>query len=161
MASDLRATFRSSNVAPNDNCGKQWDFSVRFPIAACVAGQFGTCQPLVDELDNRLVRKLPKKGNIYCEHIENAIDCARFRTFRRFADWSLKMAYGLTLNQWLLGKVPGGVVNKRIHDEVRAFIDGLEFPAELLVADFFLTVTRSFKASGSKSLKRAAVRGRL
>jgi hypothetical protein len=134
VASDMRASF-GSNLKPHDAAGKQWDMDVRYPLVACVAGVFGICQPTVDELNNHLATKVPEK-DVYCEHIENAIDSARYRTFYRFVDWQLKMAYGLTLKEWHRGKVKGGKMHKQIHDEVRAFIHGVKFPVELILAGF-------------------------
>jgi len=136
LASDLRATFPRSRIGEHDFTGKQWDFDVPFPLVACVAGKLGLCQPVVDELNNRLLKLVEKEERIYCEHIDNAIRDARSHMFRRYADWSIRMAYGLTLREWQRGKVPGGEMNKFIHDSVRALLDGLSFEVGLIVLGF-------------------------
>lgn len=133
IGSDMRASFRS--LKPNDSAGKQWDFDVPYPLVACVAGVFGVCQPTIDELHDYLSKKVPT-DKVYCEHIENALDYARYRTFYRLADWQVKMTYCMTLREWQRGKVRGGKMHKQIHDEVRAFIEGLSFPVEMIVAGF-------------------------
>jgi hypothetical protein len=111
IASDLRTTYPQSAVDANDVTGKQWDFDVPFPVVACVAGKLGACQAVVDELNNRLRKLVIRNAPIHCEHIENAIREARARTFRRLADWSIRMAYGMTLREWQRGKVPGGTMS--------------------------------------------------
>lgn len=159
VASDMRSSYPRSAIQPHDWTGKQWDFDVPFPVIACVAGTLGICQPVVDELNNRL-RKLPRKASVYCEHIENAIRDARSRTFRRYADWRIRMSYGMTLMEWQRGKVPGGKMNKLIHDEVARFIDGLQFRVELLVAGFLTNGDILFyKASGKRYIEGSASPG--
>jgi len=135
IVSDMRASYPKSAVDPNDLAGKQWDMDFPSPVVACVAGKLGLCQPVVDELSNQL-SKLPFDKGVHCEHVENAINHARFRTFRRYADWSLKMSYGLTLREWQRGKVPGGEMNKLVHDEVRKFLDNLSFEVALVIAGY-------------------------
>jgi hypothetical protein len=71
----MRTTYPRSAVQPHDWTGKQWDFDVPFPVAAGVAGKLGMCQPVVDELNNRLSKLAitacqatlwPTKVWIYC-----------------------------------------------------------------------------------------------
>ncbi len=160
VASDMRATFPKSAVGPHDWTGKQWDFDVPFPMVACVAGTLCICQPVIDELNNNL-RKLNTTSPIYCEHIENAIRDARSRTFRRYADWQIRMSYGMTLEEWQRGKVPSGKMHKLIHDEVYRFINALEFEVQLLVAGFLADGHILFyKASGKRNIEASASPGR-
>lgn len=159
IASDMRATYPKSAIDPNDLTGKQWDFDVPFPVVACVAGRLGLCQPVIDELNNRL-RKLPLKNGVHCEHIENAIRDARSRTFRRYVDWCMRMSYGMTLREWQRGKVPGGAIDQLIHDEIRKFIDAAEFQVALIVAGFLPDNNILFyKASGKGHIEASATPG--
>jgi hypothetical protein len=139
--------------------GKQWDFDCPFPVVACIAGTLGLCQPVVDELNNKL-RKFREGQPVHCEHIENAILEARSRTFRRYADFSLRMSYGLTLREWQRGKVPGGHMNQFIHDAVRSFLDGLSFEVALIVAGFLPDGNLLFyKASGKRHVEASTTPG--
>ncbi len=157
VASDMRATFPRSNIEPNDMAGKQWDFNVSFPIAACVAGTLGLCQPVVDELSHRM-SKLPRP--VYCEHIENAIRDARFHIYQRYVDSAIRMQYGMTLREWQRGKVPGGKIDRFIHDAVRSLIDDLGFVVELIVVGFLPDGNVVFyKASGRRHVEASTTPG--
>jgi len=159
IASDMRAIYPKSAVDPNDLTGKQWDFAVPFPLMACVAGRLGLCQPVIDELSHRL-SKLPFDKGIGCEHIENAIRDARFRIFRRYADWCMRASYGMTLREWQRGKVPGGEMSKLIHDEVRSFLDNLSFQVALIVAGFLPDGNMLFyKAEGKNHIEASSTPG--
>jgi hypothetical protein len=133
LASDMRGTFRG--LSPNDNSGKQWDFAVSYPLVACIAGRFGACQPVIDELNNRLRKDVPA-DNVHCEHIENAINYARSRTFYRLVDWQMKMAYCVKITDWHTGKIRGKKVNKVVHDELTRFVNSCDLPMEIIVAGF-------------------------
>src|SRR5438874_41079 len=97
IASDMRTSFPRSDVKEHDSTGKQWDFDVDFPLVACVAGKLGLCQTVVSELQDNLSR-LPE--TFHCEHIENAINDARTRTWKRVLNFGLQMQFGMTLKEW-------------------------------------------------------------
>jgi hypothetical protein len=160
IASDMRTSFPKSNVQPHDWTGKQWDFDVPFPIAACVAGRLGMCQPVVDELNNRLSKLSRKQAHLHCEHVENAIRDSRAHTFRRYVDWSIRMQYCMTLREWQRGKVPGGKMDKLMHDYVAAVIDGIKFDVALIVAGFLPDGNILFyKAEGKNYVEASATPG--
>ncbi len=130
----MRASF--GPLRPNEYAGKQWDFDVSFPVVACVAGKFGLCQPIIDELNNRLRRTLPRKRPVYCEHIENAINYARFRIFYRLVDWEMKMGYCVTLKQFQAERIGGKKITRMMHQELVRFVKNHDLKAELVVGGF-------------------------
>jgi hypothetical protein len=135
IASDTRTSFPRSNVRPHDETGKTWDFSIPNPLIAAVAGRLGDCATVVSEL-NRLLGECSRKGEIFTEHMENAVRDARLKGWARCVDWKMRMAYGITLKQWQTGKVPSGKIDQFIHDSIRALIDGQPFDVELLLAGY-------------------------
>jgi hypothetical protein len=135
IASDLRTSFPRSNICPNDDTGKTWDFNIPIPLIAAVAGTLGDCATVVSEL-NRLLREHAKKGEIFTENVENAVRDARLKGWARCVDWAIRMSYGITLKQWQTGKVPGGKIDQFIHDSVTKLIDAQPFNVELLLAGY-------------------------
>jgi hypothetical protein len=135
IGSDMRTTFPRSAVRPHDDTGKTWDFDIPFPLMAAVAGRLGDCVTVVSEL-NRLLREFSGKGDVWTEHVEDAIRNARLKGWARVVDWAIRMNYGMTLRQWQTGKVPGGKIDKFIHDSVRNLINAQPFNVELLVAGY-------------------------
>lgn len=158
VGSDMRATFPKSSVSPNDQCGKQWDFPLPFNATACVAGTIGAAQPLVGELTVQL-QKLLKKPQIVNEHVENAIDEARFLVHRRRVDWEFRKSYGIKLREWLRGKVPGGKLDPLILKAGEILIQSTHLPVELLVGGYIGGRILLYKASGKRQLEAASTPG--
>jgi hypothetical protein len=152
LGSDVRASWPRSNVGPNDWAGKQWDLPSPFECAVCVAGVLSVAQPLVGELVSQL-EKIGRLKTIYGEHVENAIDNARFNTQRRRVDWELRKSYCITLRQWLTGNVPGGKMTASIRKAGEAVIDGTPFPVEILLGGFVRERALFYKASGKFQLE--------
>jgi hypothetical protein len=150
ISSDMRASFRGG-ISPNDVSGKQWDFDVPYPLMACVAGKLCLCQPLVDELQNYLAKNVPR-DQVYAEHIENAINHARARTFARTVDWQMKMAYCMGIKEWQRGKVPHGKMDATVHAELTKFVDGVEFPVEVIVLGFLPDMNIAFFKASRKNI---------
>ena len=58
-----------------------------------VAGVLSIAQPFVDQLAVEM-NKVAEHETIYDEHVENAIDQARYRIFARRVDWAMKTTFG-------------------------------------------------------------------
>jgi hypothetical protein len=158
LSCDMRTTYPQSNVVPHDDTGKQWDFPLPFTATACVAGVMSVCQPLTDELAAQL-KRVAKQKVIYNEHVEDAIDTARFRVQYRRVDWEFKMNYGITFSQWKRGKVPGGQLDPLILKAGQLLIANTQFPAEILVAGYVNGRILFYKASGRRQLEGSSSPG--
>jgi hypothetical protein len=158
IACDLRTTYPKSNVAPHDDSAKQWDFPLPFAATACVAGTMSVAQPLTDELAVEL-KRVSKQKTIYNEHVEDAIDRARYRVHRRRVDWEFRTTYGLTLSQWQKGKVPGGKLDPLILKAGEVLIAHTALPVEILAAGYINGRILFYKASGRKQLEASSSPG--
>lgn len=105
VATDMRASF--PRLPAHDECGKHWILPTPFTCGVAVAGLLTIAQPFVDQLWMNFLR-LGKQETIYPEHVENEIDDARFRIYKRRIDWEMKSSYGLSLSQWQRGRLPAG-----------------------------------------------------
>ena len=153
LGSDMRASWPKKNkVGPHDSVGKIWDLPRPFECAVCVSGTLSVAQPLVSELASLLI-KIGTKDPIYGEHVENAIDDARYRTQRRRVDWELRTNYCITLKQWLTGNVPGGKMSPVIQKAGEAIIDSTPLPVEILLGGFVRERLLFYKASGKRHLE--------
>lgn len=156
LGTDMRASF--PRLTANDMCGKMWDLPSPFSCGAAVAGVLAVAQPFVDQLAFEL-GKVSKEQAIYDEHLENAIDEARYRIFARRIDWSLKRSYGVSLRQWQRGKVPGGKLDDLLIKALRNHMENEPFPLEAIVAGFVRGKLQFYKASEKNHLEKSATPG--
>jgi hypothetical protein len=157
LGTDLRATFPKLKSS-NDECGKMWDLPAPFDCAVAVAGILRDCQPFVDQLYTNL-RKLRELANIYNEHVENAMDEARFLVFRRRADWAMRTSYCITLSQWLRGKVPLGKLDPLTLKAGEVLIHNTPLRVEAILAGFVKGNPFFCKVSGKRVLEYSATPG--
>jgi hypothetical protein len=153
----MRATFPELPTK-HDECGKLWDLPTPFDCGVAVAGALTAAQPFVDQLFVNL-KKLGQKRIIHNEHVENEIDDARYRVWRRRADWAMKMSYGLSLSQWQQGKVPGGKLDPLTLKAGEVLIQSTILNLEVIVAGFIRGRILFYKASGKRPLELAATPG--
>ena len=153
LGSDMRASWpKNPKLSPNDECGKQWDLPKPFDCAVSVAGILSVAQPFVGDLSSEL-EKLASEEEIQIGHVENAIEQARFLTHRRRVDWELRASYCFTLDQWITGKIPGGKMNRLIHDAGKALIASSPLPVEIILGGFVRGKLLFYKASGKRNLE--------
>jgi|HubBroStandDraft_6_1064221.scaffolds.fasta_scaffold00205_54 20S proteasome alpha/beta subunit len=157
MASDMRVTYGTSPVGPNDACGKVFRLG-SFNTMVCVAGSMSSCHAVISQMVVN-VQKFSKGKPVYREHVINAIDEARTRELRRVYDWSIRNYLGISLHEWARGKVPGGKLDKLV---LRAGIKRLEdtpFKVELIVAGFVESQTMFFRAAQKEALEEESSPG--
>ena len=126
LASDLRVTYGKMKVTPHERAGKQYDFPP-FNLAACIAGSPSSTHAIVSEFSGQLrnlieawirLRKDKPEARIYFEHIRNALEFARKRELRRLQTCAMETDLGLSLRDWLKGKLPTGEsFNEYAHKE--------------------------------------------
>ena len=103
-----------------ENFGWWVDFEGRdSPSPQARASNKSVIATVVSEL-NRILGECSRKGEIFTEHVENAVRDARLKGWARCVDWEMRMAYGITLKQWQTGKVPSGKIDQFIHDSIRS-----------------------------------------
>jgi hypothetical protein len=83
------------------------------------------------------MNKVAEHETIYDEHVENAIDQARYRIFARRVDWAMKTTFGVSLSQWQRGKVPGGKLDPLLLKAGKLLMLNEDYPLEVIVAGFF------------------------
>jgi len=153
LGSDMRASWpKNPKLSPHDECGKQWDLPSPFDCAVSVAGILSVAQPFVGDLSSEL-EKIGSMEEIQIGHVENAIEQARFLTHRRRVDWELRASYCFTLDEWITGKIPGGKMNRLIHDAGRALIASTPLPVEIILGGFVRGKLLFYKASGKRQLE--------
>ena len=155
LASDKRASYK--NLQPNDEAGKIFDFDP-LRLIGTVAGRLGTLHEIVGELSVQF-DKLAKEQSgkpIYREHVENAIDDARFRQLARRYRWAARANYGLTWEQLLSGKLPHGKMNKTIWEDIKRTVFSIPLMAEIIVGGYLADEPVLFKASGKQEIEGSA-----
>lgn len=122
LASDTRVTYGPMRVEPHNWAGKQYEFAP-FNLAAAIAGSTSSTHAVISEFAADLRRLLLVKQNnsefqIVFEHIRNAIERARKRELRRLQGCEMESELGVSLQDWLIGKLPSGVTfNEYAHRE--------------------------------------------
>jgi hypothetical protein len=160
IASDRRASYGNKRknaraIDPNDDAGKTFDFHPQ-RLVASVAGKLGVLHDLVGELTIELEKLLPlgEMGEpIRREHIENAIDNARFRQMKRRYNWASRSNYGITLQQLLQGKLPYGKLDSVVWAEAKQTVFAQPFLAEVIVGGYLDDEPVMFKASGKRHIE--------
>lgn len=151
MASDMRATYGTSPIGPNDACGKVFRVGP-FNLMACVAGGMSPCHAVISQLFVR-ARALNRKKRITREDVMLAIDESRGRELRRIYDWAMQAEWGITFNQFALGKVPGGKLDSLLVRAGYHLLERAAFKVELIVAGFVRSQTMFFRAAGKRPLE--------
>lgn len=157
LATDLRATFPKLS-SPNEECGKAWGLPPPFDGGIAAAGIIRDCQPFADQLYANL-KKLRTVDPIYNEHVENAIDDARYRIWKRRADCAIRTSYGVTLSQWQRGKVPAGKLDPLTLKAGEVLIQNTPFEVEVIVAGFVRGNPMFYKASGKRPIELSSAPG--
>jgi 20S proteasome alpha/beta subunit len=112
IASDTRVTFRGMRVDPHDKACKQYDFAP-FVIGATIAGSTSSTHAVISELSGQLQKIIQAKlrnpqGEVAFEHVRNCLEAARKRELRRLQDCEMQAELGISLDQWLAGRLPDG-----------------------------------------------------
>jgi len=140
MGTDMRATFPRLATA-HDECAKAFLMNRPTLFGVAVAGTLRVAHPFVDFLSfylERLAKESKEDGKqITRQEVESVIDLSRFRIFRRLVDWELKMSYGMSLDEWKSGKVPGtGKMNRLVLEAGKTLMKATDLPMEALIAGF-------------------------
>jgi hypothetical protein len=157
MASDMRATYGTTPVGPNDSCGKVYRLEP-FNTMMCVAGSLSSCHAVISEIVAK-VKPLRKKKPIFREHIINAIDASRIREMRRVYDWTLESSWGISLNELVRGKVPSGKLDPLIIRAAYHLLRNASLKVELIVAGFVHHQTMFFRAVQKRPLEEESSPG--
>lgn len=130
LASDVRVSFHPMRVEAHDWSGKQYYFAP-FNLAAVIAGSTSSTQAIVSQLSDNLKYLLlakQKKPEFQpqFEHIRNALEQARKRELRRLQTCEMELQLGVSLQDWIAGKLPSGdVFNEYAHAEGRKVLRGV------------------------------------
>jgi 20S proteasome alpha/beta subunit len=155
LASDKRASYK--NLQPNDETGKIFDFDP-LRLVGTVAGRLGTLHEIVGELSVQFDKLAKKRSGkpIYREHVENAIDEARFRQLARRYRWAARANYGLTWEQLLTGKLPHGEMNRVAWEDIKQTVFSVSLMAEIIVGGYVADEPVLFKAAGKQEIEGSA-----
>jgi 20S proteasome alpha/beta subunit len=152
LASDKRVSYK--NLLPNDDSGKAFDFAP-LRLAGIAAGRVSTMHDVISEMSvqfDKLAKK--RKGKpIYREHVENAIDDARFRQLARRYRHAARMNYGLTWEELLTGKLPHGKMNKIVWEDIKQKVFSIPMPAAVIVSGYVDDEPVLFKAAGKEHIQ--------
>jgi len=154
---DMRATFPRLGTA-HEECAKAWILEKPFQCGVAVAGKLRIAQPFVDYLTFNMTQ-VAKEPTIYREHVETAIDAARFRIWKRLLDWEMKKSYGLSLSDWQCGKVPAGKLDPLTLKAGKVLIATTQLDLEALVAGFVNGQLLFYKASVMHPLEAVSTPG--
>jgi hypothetical protein len=158
MGTDMRATYPGLPV-PHDECAKAWLTDKPIQCGVAVAGTLRIAQPFVDFLQFYL-DKAAKEKPIYRDHVEFAIDKARFRVWRRLIDWEMKASYGMSLDEWKSGKVLGkGKLDRLVFQAGKALMKATDLNLEVLIAGFVDAQLLFYKASRKHHLEAVSTPG--
>jgi len=156
LASDMRATYPSNAVDPNDLVGKQFHFA-HIPlfrdVSCAIAGKLGLCTEIAFRLNIEFQKLSKRKKPLTHEHVRDAIDAARWRVLARRRDWVLKTQLNITWNQLLRGKVPHGNLDKAAIDYARALCAGYDFKVQFILCGHVLGTPMFFRASRADELE--------
>ena len=151
VASDMRATYGTTPIGPHDQCGKIFRLSP-FPTMACVAGNLSECHAIISQVAHN-IRSLQRiKGRLGREHFMNVIDEARAREMRLIYSWTLRTKMGISLTEWVQGKVVGGM-DKLVLRAGLSFMKDAPLRVELIVAGFARGQTMFFRAVQKRRLE--------
>jgi 20S proteasome alpha/beta subunit len=157
MASDMRATYGTTPIGPNDACGKVYRLEP-FNTMMCVAGRLSSCHAVISEIVAQ-IKRLRRKRQIFREHIINAIDHARIREMRRAYDWAIESSWGISLNDLVTGKVPGGKLDKLLLRAGYHLLRDTPLRVELIVAGYVHSQTMFFRAAQKRPLEEESSPG--
>jgi 20S proteasome alpha/beta subunit len=155
VASEKRASY--GDLRPNDEAGKIFDFDP-LRLVGTVAGRLGVLHEIVGELTVHFDKLAKSRRNrpIYREHVENAIDDARFRQLSRLYRWAARANYGLTWEQLLTGKLPHGKMNEVVWADIKRTVFSVPLLAEIIVGGYVADEPVLFKASGKQEIEGSA-----
>jgi hypothetical protein len=158
MGTDMRATYPKLPTA-HEGCAKAWLMPKPIQCGVSVAGKLTVGQTFVDFLAFYL-EKAAKENPIYRDHVEIAIDKARFRTWRRLIDWDMKTTFGMSLDEWKSGKVVGtGKLDSRLFEGGKLLMRATDLEVEALVAGYVNEQLLFYKASRKRPLESTATPG--
>lgn len=157
IAGDIRATYGSAPIGPNDNCGKVFRLS-ELPTMACIAGRLGSCHSVISELTARIAN-LKTKTSISREDVTKAIDASRFKELRKLYNTAMEANWGISLPEFLSGKVPKGKLDKLLLKAGHSLLENTPMPVELIVAGFMGDQTMFFKGSEKRPLEEESSPG--
>jgi 20S proteasome alpha/beta subunit len=157
LASDMRASYGTTPVGPNDACGKVFRLG-QFNTMVCIAGRISSCHAVRSQLVHN-VGKLSKLRIVSREHVIRAIDEARMRELRRVYDWTIQTNWGISLYDFARGKVPGGKLDKLLLRAGFHLLKNTPLKVELIVAGFVPSQTMFFRASQKQPLEEESSPG--
>jgi 20S proteasome alpha/beta subunit len=157
MASDMRATYGTSPVGPNDACGKVYRLEP-FNTMMCVAGSLSSCHAVISEIVSK-VKPLRRRKHIFREHIINAIDAARVREMRRIYEWTIQSSWGISLSDLVRGRVPGGKLDPLLIRAGYHLLKNAPLKVELIVAGFVHHQTMFFRTVQKRPLEEESSPG--
>jgi hypothetical protein len=140
LSSDMRATYGTAphganyeRVGPNDQCGKLFFLQPR--LIGCVAGRMSECHAVIANMvfNLRLLNKARQNGR---EFIASAVDAARVREMRRLYAWTIEKNWGISLNEFHRGKVPGGKLDDLLLRACHNLLKETQLRVHLLVVGF-------------------------
>ena len=149
LASDMRVTYGTMPIDPHDRAGKQFSFPP-FNFGATMAGSTSSVHAIVSEFASQLkilllayvqAKEKNPKVKIQFEHIRNALEFSRKKELRRLQACAMDSELGLSLEDWLVGKLPTGQpFNRYAHAEglrvLKNVKDNMQYNAGIIVAGF-------------------------
>jgi 20S proteasome alpha/beta subunit len=144
MGSDMRASYGTTPIGPNDACGKVYRLEP-FNTMMCVAGSLSSCHSVISEVVSR-VQRLRRKKKVFRENVINAIDSARIREMRRIYEWTIQSKWGISLNEFVRGKVPGGKLDSLLLRAGFHLLKDAPLKVELIMAGYANNHTMFFRA---------------
>jgi hypothetical protein len=157
MASDMRATYGTTPIGPNDACGKVFRLG-SFNTMVCVAGSMSSCHAVISQMVFN-VQKFSRLKTINREHVINAIDEARIREVRKVYNWAMQANWGISLHDCARGKVPGGKLDPLLVRAGYHLLRNTPFKVELIVAGFIRSQTMFFRAAQKQALEEESAPG--
>jgi 20S proteasome alpha/beta subunit len=157
MASDMRATYGTTPVGPNDACGKVFRLG-SFNTMVCVAGSMSSCHAVISQMVVN-VRKFARGKRVYRESVIRAIDEARMRELTRIYGWTIHSSWGIPLRNFATGKVPGGKLDPLLVRAGYHLLNKTSFKVELIVAGFIKSQTMFFRAAQKQPLEEESSPG--
>ncbi len=140
LGSDMRATYGTTphgsnyeRVGPNDQCGKVFYLVPR--LIGCVAGRLTECHTVISHT-NTYLRKFSKARKLRRDLVPAAVDAARIREMRRIYNWTLEKNWGISLDQFVRGKVPGGKLDQLLIRACHHLLKDAPLRVHLLIIGF-------------------------
>src|SRR5258708_36480537 len=125
IASDMRLSFDSPHINPNDYVGKVFDFPLG--LYCCVAGTYSDCESIVSEITARLkdleVERCDKP--IYLEHIIQKVMRSQLHILEILCQEKFQAILLLTPEQWKKGPL-----DTRLYRGGKAIIRGTDIEAD-------------------------------